>query len=93
MNGLKMCISLSKDKKAYFYYLLGRLYFENRDYRDAVSSYAEAEKSVRSKEDARLQDLDYAAFLNDLSAAYLAAGDFAKGFGYRQKALAFEGKQ
>ncbi|MDO8804762.1 MAG: fused MFS/spermidine synthase [Elusimicrobiota bacterium] len=86
VNGLRMCIGLSKDRKAYFYYLLGKLYFENRDYRDAVNSYAEAEKLIRSEEDAGLQGLDYTVFLEDLGVAYLSAGDLAKGFEYFQKA-------
>lgn len=82
---LRMCISKSPDKKAYFYYLLGKVYFENRDYQNAINSYVEAEKLIKSKEDAEVQDLDYGQFLKDLGAGYLAVGDFAKGFGYLNK--------
>jgi len=73
VEGLKTCIGLSQDRKAYFYYLLGQLYFEGMDYRRALNCYANTQKLTGSKEGAQSQGIDYGRFLQDVRKAFNAA--------------------
>lgn len=88
---LEVCISLSEDKKAKFYYLLGKVFSENKDYNDAVSYYRKAEGLIESKkEDAEPQGLDYLTLLNEISVAYLKNGNYDKASEYAKKVLVLD---
>ncbi|MFA6357498.1 MAG: fused MFS/spermidine synthase [Candidatus Omnitrophota bacterium] len=90
VDGLKLCIRLSGDKQAHFYYLLGRLYFENMDYRKVIDCYAKFEESISSKEDAQTKGIDYRRVLIDLGIAYCSERNLVKGFEYFNKARALK---
>lgn len=88
---LKMCINLSEDKKAKFYYLLGRVFFENKDYRDAVSCYRQAQRLIESKkEDAESQGLNYIVLLSEIGITYFKNGDLDKASEYAKKVLVLD---
>jgi len=82
---LKMCLSLSEDKKARFYCLLGKISLMNKDYADSIDYYRKAEELITSREDAKQQGIDYLDFLSNLSFAYLGDGNTSKALEYIKK--------
>jgi len=85
---IKTCIGLTKDRKAKFYSLLGRVYFRMENYREALRYCLNAEELIESKkEDAESQGLDYLRLLNNISLTYFRAGDPNKSAVYAKKVL------
>ncbi|MBN3038567.1 MAG: fused MFS/spermidine synthase [Candidatus Omnitrophica bacterium] len=83
---LKRCLSLSADKKAKFYYHLGKVCYGNQDYKEAIEYYSQARRQIESgEEDADSQGLNYIGLLNEISIAYLRQGDLNKSFEYAAK--------
>lgn len=88
---LKMCINLSKDKKAKFCFLLGRIFCNNKDYRNAIIYYTQSEELIKhSKIDAEHLGFDQVGLLNDLSIVYLKIDNFERALAYAKGALCLD---
>jgi len=87
---LEMCISLSKDKKAMFYYFAGRIFIGRKDYERALDYYLRGEKSSELKESRKLRKKDYLNLLDNIAFAYLKVGNPDKALEYAEKILALD---
>ena len=89
---LEMCISLSKDKKATFYYFAGKIHIERKDYKRALVYYLRGERSIGLKESTKLGKKNYLNLLDNISFAYLKTDDLDKALEYAEKILALDKK-
>jgi len=88
-DNIEVCVGLTEEKKAKFYFLLGKAYLKMEDYDEALSYYLKAEELIESKkEDAESQGLDYLKLLNNICFAYFRAGYPDESFAYAKKILA-----
>lgn len=90
LEKLGMCISLSPDKKAKYYYFAGRIHFERKDFKRALVYYLRGEKSIELKESTKLGRKDYLNLLDNISFAYLNAGYPDKALEYAERILAVD---
>jgi tetratricopeptide (TPR) repeat protein len=87
-----MCIRLSKDKKATFYYFAGKIHIDRKDYKRALVYYLRGEKSIGLKESTKLGKKDYLNLLDNISFAYLKIDNLDKALEYAEKILALDKK-
>jgi len=87
LEKLEVCISLSEDKKAKFYYFAGRIYFDREDFKSALVCYLRGEKSIVLKESTKLGKKDYLNLLDNISVAYFKAGYPDKALEYAERIL------
>lgn len=82
---LKLCANLSEDKKARFYYLLGNVFLENRDYKNSLVYYTKVEELIKSKEKAELQKINYMQLFKNMYFAYLNEGRLEEAAEYEKR--------
>ena len=87
---LEMCIRLSKDKKATFYYFAGKIHIDRKDYKRALVYYLRGEKSIGLKESTKLGKKNYLNLLDNISFAYLKIDNPDKALEYAEKILALD---
>lgn len=83
---LKLCVRLSKDRKARFYFYLGQVYLKNRDYDEAISCFQQAEFLIQNVEKNEVKKT-YSDLISYLSLVFYRKGDFPKALEYAEKAV------
>ena len=84
---LEMCIRLSPDKKATFYYFVGKIHIEREDFNTALSYYLRGEQWINSTEGSKVGRKDYLNLLDNISFAYLKVDNPDKALEYAEKIL------
>ncbi|OGW75006.1 MAG: hypothetical protein A2Z72_00590 [Omnitrophica bacterium RBG_13_46_9] len=88
---IKMCADLTENKKAKFYYLLGKVYCSAKDYREALLCYEKVKDLIESKKEVyEPHELDYSAVLNEISLVYYKMDNMEKALEYATKVLALD---
>ncbi|MFH1777089.1 MAG: fused MFS/spermidine synthase [Candidatus Omnitrophota bacterium] len=87
VENIKTCVDLSLDKKARFYYFLGKIYLSINDDKNALNFFNQAEKLITTKNAAKAQGINYEKFLADIAVTQLNCGNKAKARAYAKKIL------
>ncbi len=82
------CAQLSKDNKVRYYYLIGSILMNHKNYKHAIDYFLKSEKTINLQKNVQLKILYTTNIYNQLSYAYYMENIFKKAYEYAKKALA-----
>ena len=87
---LMNCAKLSKDNKTRYYYLVGSIFMNQKDYKNAVKYFLKSEKTINLQKNIKLRLAYNISLYNKLSYAYFMESQFNKALEYAGKTLSLD---